>query len=1088
MNTLLKTTRISILLAAVGINVLFVCQAGATTTDLAPTDDAHIQSNAGTGNYGSDTKMKIKDASSVDFQGLVKYTVDLGGETLQSATLKLSGATVANPAINPKIYACADTTWTEGGVTWDTRPTMGSEIDSLAGTNTDAVLEFDVTSAISSNGTYAFYIWSDNISSPIWNVTTKEGGAGYPKLTIVTAGAPATTVIEDWQMNDANGTFINALINSAGSASFSGAPAWVYTTNGVLRFEAGTSSLLKEAELTTTNVTTGVYEVEFKTKDIDWSGGSATNPDIGIIINNSVGVVSNDDGLFTVKWVESVGRIKLQTIVDGVKTTHDNTIGTNVYSGDLVVRARFDLDADLLDLYWTVGGGAEQSALDLSIADRAMDFLEIKSLTKTEATTGHWGVDDYVELDYVTLTKINEDSGSSNNPPAFTSNPFSKAAAYTNVAYTGTIAVNASDPDGDPMTFALVSPLGGWLSVATNGILSGTPGAGDTNLNSFVVQVADDQGGTNTATMNIMVGTDAPTNYNVIVLFCDDIGPQELGCYGSTLHSTPRLDQLAAEGMRFKTCYPTPICSPSRIQIMTGQHAYRTGWFDLINREYTPLPDSPTRELGDLFTFGHLAQSNGYATAMAGKWQLPAGNAGLSDDLTHTSGFDTYCMWAKSKNSLPSGEWLAGEAYREATLGVVEDPTYYRYWCPLLTQDGARVTGLGTNDYGPDITTQFLLDFITTNAVQGKPFFVYYPMELIHDPWIETPDPTTPGDPTDRWSDRSEEGTVAALKVSVEYHDYLVGRFIDTVESLGLTGNTIIMYMGDNGTGNAGKGQVNEAGARVPFIVRCPGTVQPNIESDELTSATDVLPTTAHYIDAELPDDYVSDGFNLAPVLEGSILTNRQYLFSFRGMGRMLRDDRWLYLTDRDTGEFAGFYDCGTSREYADYIDVSASSDPEVVAASARFEAELSTRYDPQHFPGLIREDLDADGMHDFWETQYFGNTNVVSDPDDDEDEDGFTNIEEYIAGTNPNVIDSPMASSGTSVVGEDIELNWESVPYRTYSIQRKPDLTGAAAWSNVVTEIPATPPVNTELVTPMPSATSEFYRISVDWDGGGTL
>jgi arylsulfatase A len=866
MKNVVKRTRISLLMIGVGINALMVNGARAATTDHIPMDVTYIDSGNPTVNYDTATTMKVKDASSVDMQVLVKYTVDLGGETLQSAILQVPVTDPAKYATNPQIYACADTSWTEGAVTWATRPAIGSLIDSKTGDFTTGPLEFDVTSQISGNGTYAFYIWSDNLSNPIWTIPST--GSQYVNLAITT------------------------------------------TPSGP------------------------------------------------------------------------------------------------------------------------------------------------------------------------------------NQAPSFTSNPFSKAKAYTNVAYSGSIAADASDPEGDPMTFSLTSPQS-WLSVAGNGTLTGIPGAGDTNLNAFTVQVADDQGGTNSATLNITVDAEQPTNaYNVIVLFCDDIGPQELGCYGSILHATPRLDQLAVEGMRFETCYATPICSPSRIQIMTGQHAYRTGWFDLINREYTPLPASPTRELGNLFTFGHLAQSKGYATAMAGKWQLPAGNAGQPDDLTHLAGFDTYCMWAKAKASLPLSPdpvWLNAEAARAAVIGT-ESSTYYRYWMPLITQDGALLPTT-EHDYGPDIYSDFLCDFIATNTAQDKPFFIYYPMALIHDPWTDVPDNSTPGDPTDRLVPVGGDGSTDALKINVEYHDYIVGKIVDKVDSLGLAENTIIMYMGDNGTGNAGKGQVNEAGARVPFIVRCPGTVQAAAVSDELTSGADALLTTAHYIGEEPPVDYVSDGLNLEPILSGSIQTNRQYLFTYRGMGRMLRDSRWLYLTDRDTGEFDSFWDCGTSREYGDYVNVSGSSDSEVVVARARFEAELATRYSPEHFPGLRRADNEngndtGDGMHDAWEIKYFGDLTTVTDPDADADLDGFSNIEEFIAGTDPSVKDSPMASSCTSVVGGDLELKWASVPYRTYSISSKEDLM-TGNWDAAVSNIIATPPENSELVTPS-SPTSGYYRVQVEWDGGG--
>ena len=147
---------------------------------------------------------------------------------------------------------------------------------------------------------------------------------------------------------------------------------------------------------------------------------------------------------------------------------------------------------------------------------------------------------------------------------------------------------------------------------------------------------------------------DRPLNF--IVILADDLGAKELGCYGNSEHKTPNLDRLAREGMRFETCYAEPICSPTRVTLMTGQYGFRTGYFNLMGRPYTPLPGTPDYDVAEKFTFADLLKPRGYATALSGKWQLP----GVIPDLIHDCGFDTYRMWAYTHN-LPKGVTHTGE-------------------------------------------------------------------------------------------------------------------------------------------------------------------------------------------------------------------------------------------------------------------------------------------------------------------------------------------------------------------------------------------------------------------------------------------
>lgn len=420
--------------------------------------------------------------------------------------------------------------------------------------------------------------------------------------------------------------------------------------------------------------------------------------------------------------------------------------------------------------------------------------------------------------------------------------------------------------------------------------------------------------------------TAAERQYNFVVLLADDLGAGELGCYGNRQHRTPNLDRLAAEGMRFETCYATPLCSPTRVALMTGQYGFRTGYFNLFGRPFTPRADSPEYEVGAKLTFADVLKSKGYATALSGKWQLP----GVHPTLIHDCGFDEYRMWAYLEN-LPAGVTHEG-GYEDARR---TKPA--RYWHPCIVENG-KYLPTKPEDYGPDLFTDFVIDFAQRH--KSGPFCVYFTMPLTHPPHDPTPDPEHPGQ---KWP--------GGLKSNVEYLDHLTGRLVRAIDEMGLKENTIVIFLGDNGTAGGGKGQVTELGARVPLILRCPGTVKAGAVSRELTDITDVLPTLADFAGARIPQGHKLDGVSLAPVLRGGAAEHRPWIFSFLAKGRILRDKRWL-LEDAGNGEVK-FFDCGESRDGTGYNDVSSSTTAEVVAARKRFETLLKDLPGPENHPGL---------------------------------------------------------------------------------------------------------------------------------------
>jgi arylsulfatase A len=317
---------------------------------------------------------------------------------------------------------------------------------------------------------------------------------------------------------------------------------------------------------------------------------------------------------------------------------------------------------------------------------------------------------------------------------------------------------------------------------------------------------------------------------NVILIMADDMGYECLGCYGSISYRTPVLDSLASKGMLFGQCHSQPLSTPSRVKLMTGLYNYRNyDYFDhLANNQYT---------------FGNFMREAGYSTCITGKWQLN----GISykneipywNDTTRADkfGFDEYCLWQYTKDR-SEGE---------------------RYSKPLIEQNGKILT-TEDDDYGPDIFANYILDFIERK--KDKPFFVYYPMVLVHDPFVPTP-------LSDGWEvieDRYRKDT-SYFKDMVNYADRNVGRIVNKLKELNLDRNTILIFTGDNGTSPAiysktkkgtirgGKGKTIDAGTHVPLIVYWPDVIKKSSVYDGLIEFSDFFPTLADIAGKEVNCD-----------------------------------------------------------------------------------------------------------------------------------------------------------------------------------------------------------------------------------------
>ena len=329
------------------------------------------------------------------------------------------------------------------------------------------------------------------------------------------------------------------------------------------------------------------------------------------------------------------------------------------------------------------------------------------------------------------------------------------------------------------------------------------------------------------SSLNSQLSTQRP---NIILIMADDLGAECLSCYGSLDDETPRLDALAKGGARFTHAHSQPLCTPSRVQIMTGKYNFRNyDDFGYLDPEET--------------TFADMFRESGYRTAIAGKWQL-SGQTRQHPRYTDPAdwGFDEHCLW-QLNNRAPYGD---------------RGP---RYWNPYLEKNG-EVIRPGENAYGPDVCAEFLIDFMTRH--QDEPFLVYYPMILTHSPFLPTPD-----------SNRSlprDKKNVRNFRDMVAYMDAIVGRIVDHVASLGLTKDTVIIFAGDNGTSGkvttrttdgkirGDKGSTTTAGTHVPLIVRWPGRVPAGATDDRLIDFTDVLPSLLAAAGIEPPKEASLDG------------------------------------------------------------------------------------------------------------------------------------------------------------------------------------------------------------------------------------
>ena len=329
---------------------------------------------------------------------------------------------------------------------------------------------------------------------------------------------------------------------------------------------------------------------------------------------------------------------------------------------------------------------------------------------------------------------------------------------------------------------------------------------------------------------------------NIVLVMADDLGFECIGANGGTSYQTPVLDKLASQGVRFEHCYSQPICTPTRVKLMTGIYNVRNyAEFGLLEKSQT--------------TFANMLRDEGYATCIVGKWQL-----GKDKSLPKHFGFDEHCLW---------------QLFRRPS----------RYPSPGMEVNGEPIDY--SPGYGPDVATDYAIDFIDRN--RDKPFLLYYPMILTHCPFEPTPDsadwnPASKGSPT-------YKGDEKYFGDMVSYMDKQIGRILEKLDRVGARENTLVLFTGDNGTDvpvvsmmrgrevAGAKGKTTDGGTRVPLIAHWKGKTAKGLVSHDLVDFSDFLPTICEAAGVQVPSSTRIDGRSFLPQLMGETGNPREWIY-----------------------------------------------------------------------------------------------------------------------------------------------------------------------------------------------------------------
>ena len=377
---------------------------------------------------------------------------------------------------------------------------------------------------------------------------------------------------------------------------------------------------------------------------------------------------------------------------------------------------------------------------------------------------------------------------------------------------------------------------------------------------------------------------------NIVVIFADDLGYGDLGCFGHPTIATPELDRMAQEGMKLTQFYSAaPVCTPSRAALMTGRLPMRNGMCS--NKRRVLFPDSalgiPEAEL----TIAEQLKSAGYATACIGKWHL----GHLPPYLPTSNGFDSYFGIPYSNDMDRVADAPKG---REAFWNPKVE-----YWNVPLMRNEEIVERPANQTTITRRYTEEAVSFIREN--KDQPFFLYMPHSLPHVPLFRG----------NKFAGKSRRGLYGDV---IEEIDWSVGQVLKTLRKHNLDDNTLVIFTSDNGPwlifndhgGSAGllrdgKGSTWEGGMREPTVAWWPGTIPAGSVSAEISSTMDIFATAHDIAGIDLPNDRELDSINLMPILTGG-KGDRETYFYYRGYRLMaIRHGSWKmhFMTQNAYGQ-----------------------------------------------------------------------------------------------------------------------------------------------------------------------------------------
>lgn len=374
---------------------------------------------------------------------------------------------------------------------------------------------------------------------------------------------------------------------------------------------------------------------------------------------------------------------------------------------------------------------------------------------------------------------------------------------------------------------------------------------------------------------------------NIILIFTDDQGYGDLGCFGSKTIQTPNIDSLAKRGRLFTSCMvPSPLCSPSRAGLLTGSYPKRVSMERGVLFPHSGHGLNPAEN-----TIADQLRGEGYATGCFGKWHL----GHQKEVLPQANGFDVY-FGIPYSNDMNHPENQDKPSHSSDDLWKDQKTSLTLWKTPLV--EGSEIVELPVNQQ--TITRRYTdraIEFIQKN--KENPFFVYLPHSMPHIP-LYVPDDVYDPNPEN------------AYKCTIEHIDAEVGRLLESLKKEGLEENTYVIYTTDNGPwlkfknhgGSAGplrggKAETWEGGMRVPCVMAGPG-IPAGTTSDALISTIDFLPTIASLVGSDLPEDRKIDGLDISNLIKGDSDSPREEFLYYTKRGELsgIRQGEWKLLRE----------------------------------------------------------------------------------------------------------------------------------------------------------------------------------------------